>query len=77
MNLKAVIFPHGNYNNNDNNENTRGGSGHRGDSRTWRLSLHVSLTVKTAIYWDGFSCLPVFHPGIEAALEFIDSLSVR
>ena len=75
MNIKAVIFPHRNYYN-DNNKNNRGGSGYHGDSMTSRLILYSSLTVKTTIYQDGFSYSAVFHPGIQAVLEAINSLRV-
>jgi len=76
VNLKAVIFPHRNYYNNDNNKNNRGGSGYYGDSMILRLILYAFLTVKIAIYWDGFSYSALFHLGIEAALEALDSRRV-
>lgn len=76
MNLKAVIFPHRNYYNNDNNKNNGGGSGYHGDSVILRLILYASLTVKAAIYWDGFSYSAFFHLEIEAALDVIDALRV-
>lgn len=76
VNLKAVIFPHRNYYNNDNSKNNRGGSGYHGDSMVSRLILYASLTVKTATYWDGFSYSALFHPEIEAVVQAINSLRV-
>ena len=77
MNLKAVIFPHKNDYNNDNNKNNRCDSGYAGDSMISRLILYACLTVKTAIYWNGFSSIATFLLGVDAASEAIDSLRVR
>lgn len=74
MNLKAVIFPHRNYYNNDNNRNNRSDFGYNGDSMISKLILYACLTVKTVIYWNGFSSTAVFLLGVDAALEAIDSL---
>lgn len=49
VNLKAVISPHRNYYNNDNNKNNRSDSGYDGDSMISRLILYAWLIVKTAI----------------------------
>ena len=62
VNLKAVIFPHRNYYNNENSKNNTGDSGYYesedlyyDESKISRLILHDCLTVKTATYWSGFS----------------------
>lgn len=63
VNLKAVIFPHRNYYNNDNNKNNRSDFHYNGDSMISKLILYACLTVKTAIYWNGFSSTAVFLLG--------------
>lgn len=65
VNLKAVIFPHRNYYNDDNSKNNRGDSGYDNDFMISRYILYACLTGKTATYWNGFSQTAVFLQGVK------------
>lgn len=69
VNLKAVIFPHKNYYNYDNNKNNRSDSGYDGDSMISRLILYACLTLRTATYGNGFSLTAAFFLGVDAELR--------
>lgn len=77
MNLKAVIFPHSNDYNNDNNKNNRFGTGYDGEPMTSGLISYAALLLRQLFIGMDLVRLLSSFGGVDVALEAIASLRVR